>query len=219
MEHILHTLNDSNINNIDKMNIGIAIIIILVIASVLALAANDMKNSKLKRSTRSTSEKADCALEKKFASLINDLTKKSRDPKYVIDDMLEALDNYKKEKASQMNSLIVFLTQAECNIERNIKSLESSRASIKKGIILTDSDESAKQIEVIDASIDDAKKAREKVETQVIAINAKLATLNAKIEVKRTEVLTLISSYVTNPDNDEKNLTIDLSGLYIADTF
>lgn len=198
------------------MNIGIAIIIILVIASILALVVNDMKNSKLKRSTL---EETDCALEKKFASLINNLTKKSRDPKYVIDDMLEALDNYKKEKASQMNSLIVFLTQAECNIEKNIKSLESSRANINKGIMLTDSDKSAKQIEVIDASIDDAKKAREKVETQVIGINAKLATFNAKIEVKRTEVLTLISSYMTNPRNDEKKIAIDLSDLYVADTF
>ena len=198
------------------MNIGIAIIIILVIASILALAANDMKNSKLKRSTL---EKADCALEKKFASLINDLTKKSRDPKYVIDDMLEALDNYKKEKASQINSLIVFLTQAECNIEKNIKSLESSRANINKGIMLTNGDELTKQIEVVDASINDAKKAREKVETQVIGINAKLATLNAKIEVKRTEVLTLISSYMTNPSNDEKKIAIDLSDLYVADTF
>lgn len=198
------------------MNIGIAIIIILVIASILALAANDMKNSKLKRSTL---EKADCALEKKFASLINDLTKKSRDPKYVIDDMLEALDNYKKEKASQMNSLIVFLTQAECNIEKNIKSLESSRANINKGIMLTNGDELTKQIEVVDASIDDAKKAREKVETQVIGINAKLATFNAKIEVKRTEVLTLISSYMTNPSNDEKKIAIDLSDLYVANTF
>ena len=201
------------------MNIGIAIIIILVIASILALAANDMKNSKLKRSTRSTLEKSDCALEKKFASLINDLTKKSRDPKYVIDDMLEALDNYKKEKASQMNSLIVFLTQAECNIEKNIKSLESSRANINKGIMLTNGDELTKQIEVIDAFIDDAKKAREKIETQVITINAKLATFNAKIEVKRTEVLILISSYMTNPSNDEKKIAIDLSDLYVADTF
>lgn len=198
------------------MNIGIAIIIMLVIASILALVVNDMKNSKLKRCT---SEKADCALEKKFASLINDLTKKSRDPKYVIDDMLEALDNYKKEKASQINSLIVFLTQAECNIEKNIKSLESSRANINKGIMLTNGDELTKQIEVVDASIDDAKKAREKVETQVIDINAKLATFNAKIEVKRTEVLTLISSYMTNPSNDEKKIAIDLSDLYVADTF
>ena len=198
------------------MNIGIAIIIILVIASVLALAANDMKNSKLKRSP---SEKADRNLEKRFTSLINDLNKRSRQPKYVIDDMLEALDNYKKEKASQMNSLIVFLTQAECNIERNIKSLERSRANINKGIILTDSDKSTKQIEVIDASIDDAKKAREKVETQVITINAKLATLNAKIEVKRTEILTLITSYIANTSNDEKKIDIDLSDLYIADTF
>ena len=148
------------------MNIGIAIVIILVIASVLALAANDISKCKLKRSP---SEKADRNLEKRFTSLINDLTKKSRDPKYVLDDMLEVLDNYKKEKASQMNSLIVFLTQAQCNIERNIKSLESSRANIKKGIMLTDSDESDKQIEVIDTSIHDAKKAREKLETQVIA--------------------------------------------------
>lgn len=177
------------------------------------------KKTNLKRTPM---EKLAHTLEKRFNSCINDLNNSLKKPEDVQNEMLEALDDYKREKISEVKSLIVNLTQTETNINSNIKSLINARENIKKNIATIKAQENPdvsvggalmKQLENVEKSIDIAQKSKEKIKQQVLDINGKVATFNTKIEIKRTEVLTIISTYVANSCNHTMKLDIDLSDL------
>lgn len=190
-----------------------------VVAVLLGAWLSGRKKTNLKRSPM---EKLAHTLEKRFNSCINDLNNSLKKPEDVQNEMLEALDDYKKEKVSEVKNLIVNLTQTETNIASNIRSLENAKANIQKNIASIKSQPNPdvnlggslmKQLESIENSIEIAKKSKENIKHQVLDINGKVATFNTKIEIKRTEVLTLISTYVANSCNHTMKLDIDLSDL------
>lgn len=171
---------------------------------------------------RNPMEKLANTLEKRFNSCINDLNNSLKRPEDVQNEMLEALDDYKAEKVKEVKNLIVNLTQTETNIDSNIRSLINARENIKKNIATIKAQDNPdvnlggslmKQLENVEKSIDVAEKSKENIKQQVLNINGKVATFNTKIEIKRTEVLTLISTYVANSCNHTMKLDIDLSDL------
>lgn len=69
------------------------------------------------------------------------------------------------------------------------------------------------QVEQLDKSIAASQKSLDNLKNQVISVNATMAKLSNKIEMKRAEVLTLISTYIANSCSKAVKFDIDLSDL------
>lgn len=194
------------------------VVLAVVFVFVVAWFTGRHKNN----SKRTPTEKLAKTLQHKFDKFINDLNRKLRTPKDIQDEMLEALDDYKRDKINEVKDAVTNLTVTESSIDSNIEQLSSAKANIvsqvKKMKQSDNPDENLggqlmMQIDSIDKSIAMSVKAKENIKNQVIAINTAVAKFSNKIEMKRAEVLTLIANYVASNCNKCIKFDIDLSDL------
>lgn len=190
---------------------------IVVVLGIAWFTGRHKTNSK-----RTSTEKLANTLQRKFDKFINDLNKKLRTPKDIQDEMLEALDDYKRDKIESVKDAVTNLTITESNIDGNLEQLYKAKNNIleqvKKMKKLSDVDENLgghlmMQIDSLDKSIITSRKAKENIKNQVLDINAAVTKFCNKIEMKRAEVLTLIANYVAMNCNASVKFDIDLSDL------
>ena len=200
------------------INIILSIVGFIAIFLVISYFSGKRKSNYRK----SSSEKLASTLQKKFSHYINDLNRKLKTPEDIQQEMLDALDDYKSAKVDEIKKAIVNLTYTEGNINSNITKLENAKqnivSSIKKMKENPDSDPNdggkmIMQVDMLDKSIEASKKSLDNLKMQVININATMAKLSTKIEMKRAEVLTSISTYIANSCSNAVKFDIDLSDL------
>lgn len=153
---------------------------------------------------------------------MDDLNSKLRTPEDIQQEMLDALDDYKAAKVDEVKKVIVNLTNTESNINSNITKLQNAKRNIVSSILKMkenpDSDpnvggQMVMQVEQLDKSIAASQKLLDNLKNQVMNANATMAKLSNKIEMKRAEVLTLISTYIVNSCSKAVKFDIDLSDL------
>lgn len=171
---------------------------------------------------RTSSEKLAKTLQKKFSRYINELNRKLRSPEDIQEEMLEALDDYKAAKVNEVKGLIVHLSNTETNIKNNLKKLENAKDNIDQVVRKMKNDTNADpnvggqmmmQLEQLDNSIEASNKSLQSIREQAMNINSVMAKFSNKIEMKRAEILTLISTYIASSCNSTIKFDIDLSDL------
>lgn len=169
-----------------------------------------------------SSERLAKTLQKKFSKYIDDLNRKIKTPEDIQDEMLEALDDYKSSKIKEIKRLIVHLTNTETSITNNISKLKNAKSNIEYTVRKMKGDPNSDvnvggqmmmQIEQLDNSIKTSNESLKKIKEQALNINSSMAKFVNKIEMKRAEVLTLISSYIATSCNSSIKFDIDLSDL------
>lgn len=171
---------------------------------------------------RTSSEKLAKTLQKKFSRYINELNRKLRSPEDIQEEMLEALDDYKAAKVNEVKDLIVHLSNTETNIKNNLKKLENAKDNIDQFVQKMKNDANADpnvggqmmmQMEQLDNSIETSNKSLQNIREQAMNINSAMAKFSNKIEMKRAEILTLISTYIASSCNSTIKFDIDISDL------
>lgn len=171
---------------------------------------------------RTSSEKLAKTLQKKFSRYINELNRKLRSPEDIQEEMLEALDDYKAAKVNEVKDLIVHLSNTETNIKNNLKKLENAKDNIDQVVRKMKNDANADpnvggqmmmQMEQLDNSIEASNKSLQNIREQAMNINSAMAKFSNKIEMKRAEILTLISTYIASSCNSTIKFDIDISDL------
>lgn len=171
---------------------------------------------------RTSSEKLAKTLQKKFSRYINELNRKLRSPEDIQEEMLEALDDYKAAKVNEVKDLIVHLSNTETNIKNNLKKLENAKDNIDQFVRTMKNDANADpnvggqmmmQMEQLDNSIEASNKSLQNIREQAMNINSAMAKFSNKIEMKRAEILTLISTYIASSCNSTIKFDIDISDL------
>lgn len=171
---------------------------------------------------RTSSEKLAKTLQKKFSRYINELNRKLRSPEDIQEEMLEALDDYKAAKVNEVKGLIVHLSNTETNIKNNLKKLENAKDNIDQVVRKMKNDANADpnvggqmmmQMEQLDNSIETSNKSLQNIREQAMNINSAMAKFSNKIEMKRAEILTLISTYIASSCNSTIKFDIDISDL------
>lgn len=171
---------------------------------------------------RTSSEKLAKTLQKKFSRYINELNRKLRSPEDIQEEMLEALDDYKAAKVNEVKGLIVHLSNTETNIKNNLKKLENAKGNIDQVVRKMKNDANADpnvggqmmmQMEQLDNSIEASNKSLQNIREQAMNINSAMAKFSNKIEMKRAEILTLISTYIASSCNSTIKFDIDISDL------
>lgn len=171
---------------------------------------------------RTSSEKLAKTLQKKFSRYINELNRKLRSPEDIQEEMLEALDDYKAAKVNEVKGLIVHLSNTETNIKNNLKKLENAKDNIDQVVRKMKNDANADpnvggqmmmQMEQLDNSIEASNKSLQNIREQAMNINSAMAKFSNKIEMKRAEILTLISTYIASSCNSTIKFDIDISDL------
>lgn len=171
---------------------------------------------------RTSSEKLAKTLQKKFSRYINELNRKLRSPEDIQEEMLEALDDYKAAKVNEVKDLIVHLSNTETNIKNNLKKLENAKDNIDQFVRKMKNDANADpnvggqmmmQMEQLDNSIEASNKSLQNIREQAMNINSAMAKFSNKIEMKRAEILTLISTYIASSCNSTIKFDIDISDL------
>lgn len=171
---------------------------------------------------RTSSEKLAKTLQKKFSRYINELNRKLRSPEDIQEEMLEALDDYKAAKVNEVKDLIVHLSNTETNIKNNLKKLENAKDNIDQFVRKMKNDANADpnvggqmmmQMEQLDNSIETSNKSLQNIREQAMNINSAMAKFSNKIEMKRAEILTLISTYIASSCNSTIKFDIDISDL------
>lgn len=169
-----------------------------------------------------SSEKLAKTLQKKFSRYINELNRKLRSPEDIQEEMLEALDDYKAAKVNEVKDLIVHLSNTETNIKNNLKKLENAKDNIDQFVRKMKNDANADpnvggqmmmQMEQLDNSIETSNKSLQNIREQAMNINSAMAKFSNKIEMKRAEILTLISTYIASSCNSTIKFDIDISDL------
>lgn len=194
-------------------------VVIVVVTFLVVCYLSGRKKANYKKSS---GEKLACTLQKKFSHYMDDLNRKLRTPEDIQQEMLDALDDYKAAKVDEVKKVIVNLTNTESNINSNITKLQNAKQNIVSSILKMkenpDSDpniggQMVMQVEQLDKSIAASKKSLDNLKNQVMSVNATMAKLSNKIEMKRAEVLTLISTYIANSCSKAVKFDIDLSDL------
>lgn len=171
---------------------------------------------------RTSSEKLAKTLQKKFSRYINELNRKLRSPEDIQEEMLEALDDYKAAKVNEVKGLIVHLSNTETNIKNNLKKLENAKDNIDQVVRKMKNDANADpnvggqmmmQMEQLDNSIEASNKSLQNIREQAMNINSAMTKFSNKIEMKRAEILTLISTYIASSCNSTIKFDIDISDL------
>ena len=171
---------------------------------------------------RTSSEKLAKTLQKKFSRYINELNRKLRSPEDIQEEMLEALDDYKAAKVNEVKGLIVHLSNTETNIKNNLKKLENAKDNIDQVVRKMKNDANADpnvggqmmmQMEQLDNSIEASNKSLQNIREQAMNINSAMVKFSNKIEMKRAEILTLISTYIASSCNSTIKFDIDISDL------
>lgn len=171
---------------------------------------------------RTSSEKLAKTLQKKFSRYINELNRKLRSPEDIQEEMLEALDDYKAAKVNEVKGLIVHLSNTETNIKNNLKKLENAKDNIDQVVRKMKNDANTDpnvggqmmmQMEQLDNSIEASNKSLQNIREQAMNINSAMAKFSNKIEMKRAEILTLISTYIASSCNSTIKFDIDISDL------
>lgn len=171
---------------------------------------------------RTSSEKLAKTLQKKFSRYINELNRKLRSPEDIQEEMLEALDEYKAAKVNEVKGLIVHLSNTETNIKNNLKKLENAKDNIDQVVRKMKNDANADpnvggqmmmQMEQLDNSIEASNKSLQNIREQAMNINSAMVKFSNKIEMKRAEILTLISTYIASSCNSTIKFDIDISDL------
>ena len=171
---------------------------------------------------RTSSEKLAKTLQKKFSRYINELNRKLRSPEDIQEEMLEALDEYKAAKVNEVKGLIVHLSNTETNIKNNLKKLENAKENIDQVVRKMKNDANADpnvggqmmmQMEQLDNSIEASNKSLQNIREQAMNINSAMVKFSNKIEMKRAEILTLISTYIASSCNSTIKFDIDISDL------
>ena len=136
--------------------------------------------------------------------------------------MLEALDDYKAAKVNEVKDLIIHLSNTETNIKNNLKKLENAKDNIDQFVRKMKNDANADpnvgvqmmmQMEQLDNSIETSNKLLQNIREQAMNINSAMAKFSNKIEMKRAEILTLISTYIASSCNSTIKFDIDISDL------
>lgn len=194
-------------------------VVIVVVTFLVVCYLTGRKKANYKKSS---GEKLAHTLQKKFSHYMDDLNRKLRTPEDIQQEMLDALDDYKAAKVDEVKKVIVNLTNTESNINSNITKLQNAKQNIVSSILKMkenpDSDpniggQMVMQVEQLDKSIAASKKSLDNLKNQVMNVNATMAKLSNKIEMKRAEVLTLISTYIANSCSKAVKFDIDLSDL------
>ena len=171
---------------------------------------------------RTSSEKLAKTLQKKFSRYINELNRKLRSPEDIQEEMLEALDDYKAAKVNEVKGLIVHLSNTETNIKNNLKKLENAKDNIDQVVRKMKNDANADpnvggqmmmQMEQLDNSIEASNKSLQNIREQAMNIDSAMVKFSNKIEMKRAEILTLISTYIASSCNSTIKFDIDISDL------
>lgn len=204
------------------MEMAFNVIFYFVIGVIGFLVISYFTGKKKTSLNRTSSEKLAKTLQKKFSRYINELNRKLRSPEDIQEEMLEALDDYKAAKVNEVKDLIVHLSNTETNIKNNLKKLENAKDNIDQFVRKMKNDANADpnvggqmmmQMGQLDNSIETSNKSLQNIREQAMNINSAMAKFSNKIEMKRAEILTLISTYIASSCNSTIKFDIDISDL------
>lgn len=182
-------------------------------------------------SNRSNTEKLANTLHTKFDKFIKDLNNGLRTPEIIQEEMLETLDDFKYQKLSVIKTTAENLVKNYNSIESNKLNLEKSRDAYsqkvnesKRAIKITD-DENDKailieqgahamqQVDIINKSIETTENSMKTLKLQIDKLHNYTTSYISKIEMKRTEILTMISTYIASDNNIDMDVDFTIDDL------
>lgn len=198
------------------------LVTLLIVGAFVFIYKFLFNKRKLNKKNKSSVEKLIITLQTKFAKCVKDLNRNLRTPEDIQDEMLEALYEYKNTKINEIKNVVARLTETEISINDNICSLYNAKMRIKSKIEDLKKSESPnvmlgaslmKQLDSVEKSLEKATVSKSDIEKQILDINTMVANFNTKIEIKRTEVLTMITNYIASSCSTPLRIDIDLSDL------
>lgn len=202
------------------------IIISVVFLVIVALVIKYYTGKRKLPSDRSNTEKLANTLHCKFDKFIKDLNKGIKTPEDIQNDMLQTLEDFKYQKLNNIKQVVTNLVENAGRIKNNsanlinqksiyTEKLDEMKSKVKntqdedeKSIYIKQGAQYIKQIDILNKCISQTFDASTNLEKQIDKIHDYTTEFISKVEIKKTEVLTMISSYISN---DSSDFGIDIS--------
>lgn len=211
--------------SITNIVIGVVVFIVLVLIVKYITGRHKLP------SQRSNSERLANTLHTKFEKFMKDLNNGIQTPEDVQEEMLAAIDDFKLEKLEQIKTTATRMVENLNAIKANRENLTKTKAVYDKQAeeskrqLKTTNDETEKQqivergamalkqSKTIQKSIDATDTAIKAMQSQVDKLHNFTTSFTSKIEMKRTEVLTMISTYIASDNGASMNFDFTIDDL------
>ena len=207
------------------------IIIGAVIFVVLAMYLKYKTGKRKLPSDRSNTEKLANTLHTKFDKFMKDLNNGIRTPEFIQEEMLLTLDDFKFQKLQSIKqtvqNMVTNIDKIKANRENLVKQQNTYKSKIdesKSAVNRTDDDaeknniimqgaQALQQFDVLTKSIAQTDEAVKNMQTQLSKIENYTTSFISKIEMKKTEILTMISTFIASDNSTDFGIDITIDDL------
>ena len=207
------------------------IIIGVVIFVVLAMYLKYKTGKRKLPSDRSNTEKLANTLHTKFDKFMKDLNNGIRTPEFIQEEMLLTLDDFKFQKLQSIKqtvqNMVTNIDKIKANRENLVKQQNTYKSKIdesKSAVNRTDDDaeknniimqgaQALQQFDVLTKSIAQTDEAVKNMQTQLSKIENYTTSFISKIEMKKTEILTMISTFIASDNSTDFGIDITIDDL------
>ena len=207
------------------------IIIGVVIFVVFGLFIKYKTGKKKLPSDRSNTEKLANTLHTKFEKFMKDLNDGIRTPEFIQSEMLLTLDDFKYQKLQTIETtatnMVENLNKIKANRDTLVKQQDiyKSKVDESKSAINRSDDEDYKQsiieqgaralqqVDILDKSISQTDDAIKNIQSQLDKIHDYTTSFISKIEMKKTEILTMISTFIASDNSTDFGIDITIDDL------
>lgn len=207
------------------------IIIGVVIFVVFGLFIKYKTGKKKLPSDRSNTEKLANTLHTKFDKFMKDLNNGIRTPEFIQEEMLLTLDDFKFQKLQSIKqtvqNMVTNIDKIKANRENLVKQQNTYKSKIdesKSAVNRTDDDaeknniimqgaQALQQFDVLTKSIAQTDEAVKNMQTQLSKIENYTTSFISKIEMKKTEILTMISTFIASDNSTDFGIDITIDDL------
>ena len=207
------------------------IIIGVVIFVVLGIFLKYKTGKKKLPSDRSNAEKLANTLHTKFDKFMKDLNNGIRTPEFIQEEMLMTLDDFKfqklqsvKQTATNMVTNMDKIKANRGNLEKQ-KNIYESKVNESKSAVNRTSDDVEKydiimqgahalqQVDILNKSMTQTDEAIKNMQSQLDKIHNYTTSFISKIEMKKTEILTMISTFIASDNSSDFGIDITIDDL------
>ena len=203
-----------------------SIIISVVFLAIIAIVIKYYTGKKKIPSDRSNTEKLANTLHCKFDKFIKDLNRGIKTPEDIQNNMMETLEDFKYQKLQNIKQVVTNIVENVGRLKNNNNNLSNQKSIYaeklnetrrkannaknedEKIVYIKQGAQYMKQIDILDKCIAQTLTAINNLEKQIDNIHDYTTSFISKVEMKESEVLTMISSYISN---DSSDFGIDIS--------
>lgn len=207
------------------------IIIGVVIFVVLGLFLKYKTGKRKLPSDRSNTEKLANTLHTKFDKFIKDLNNGIRTPEFIQEEMLLTLDDFKFQKLQSIKQTTTNMVTNIDKIKANRENLEKQKNiytnkvnetksavnrtddEVEKENIIKQGAQALQQVDVLTKSMAQTDEAIKSMQAQLDKIHNYTTSFISKIEMKKTEILTMISTFIASDNSADFGIDITIDDL------